>query len=380
MARRLPLLGLTLLVSIALPARAIDPRGVLVSYSFEGESPATGPDTFAVFDHARGRVELSYEMALSGWASVRVEDAAGDGDFPELQGYFPVRSSGRLFVHFALLVTDSEEELNVALAGPAGFRLGRDGIVFWLRVLDGELRHVSDSVPQRLLAVRPFVWYGVDVAFDVDEGLYDLTVREEGLSEPVVELRGVPSAASAPASAVDKFSFIGDLPNRDRSRVVYFVDDVLVGVDESILQVPFVAPGRRRLFFDRCWRSREAAQPASPCPMGAAGGAADAAGLDFERLMGADRFQEALAIAEEKLIGGEPGRDDRSVWHERAAAAAHFLGLESDAEEHLEAALSDAPDRFSILVALADLAHLRGDLAGEARFREAVYGSLAPDR
>src|SRR5207247_9835430 len=89
------------------------------------DAVATGPDTCAIFQAARhvgtgqGRVSLSSAFHLSGYRSVEIKDVAGDGDFPELQGYFPVRTAGRLFFHFAFLTTDAKEELNVALPAPS---------------------------------------------------------------------------------------------------------------------------------------------------------------------------------------------------------------------------------------------------------------------
>jgi hypothetical protein len=220
-----------------------------VSYSFDDGVAATGPDTYAVFQNARGSVRLSRAFRLSGYRAVEIRDVPGDGDFPELQGYFPARRDGWLVVHFALLVTDPAQELNVALAGPAGFQLGKDAIAFWLQTRDGVLYHVSDSIPRRLLALAPFTWYGIDLDYDVASGLYDLRVVEEGRATPVVDLRRQANAASQPGSAVGMFSFVGDVAT-DRSAVVFYVDDVLVGSNREAALPPFVAPGRRRLFFD----------------------------------------------------------------------------------------------------------------------------------
>lgn len=224
------------------------PAAVLASYSFE-DDVATGPDTFAIWQGAKGRVALTTDFHVSGFRAVELRDVAGDGNFPELQGYFPVRSAGRLFFHFALLTTDAREELNIALAGPRYFTVEKDGIGFWLSVQDGQLVHHSDSIPKKLMPVEAFVWYAVDVAFDVAAGRYDLVVRREGRREPVVALRAQPNAANQPGSAVDKFSFVG-APFSDRSNVTYYVDDVMIATDESVVPPPFVAPGRRKLFVD----------------------------------------------------------------------------------------------------------------------------------
>ena len=76
---------------------------ILVSYGFDDVELATGPDTFAVFARSRGTVRLNSSNKLSGYRSVEIRDVAGDGDFPELQGYFTPRSRGKLFLHFAFM-------------------------------------------------------------------------------------------------------------------------------------------------------------------------------------------------------------------------------------------------------------------------------------
>jgi len=105
MAGRVPLqpvagtLVAILLASSAAPA-ATGSGSVLASYSFD-DTVATGPDTFAIWQGARhtatgkGRVSLSTAFHVSGYRSVEIKDVAGDGDFPELQGYFPARRSSK---------------------------------------------------------------------------------------------------------------------------------------------------------------------------------------------------------------------------------------------------------------------------------------------
>jgi tetratricopeptide (TPR) repeat protein len=238
------------------------PPSPLVSYSFD-EDVDTGPDTFSVFQHAQGTVRLATSPRLSGFRSLEIRDVPGDGSFPELQGYFELRRRGRLYAHFAFLTTDPRQDFNIALAGPAHFTLRRDGIAFWLAARGGSLVHhpatratgparlagVGECASVPLLKLTPFLWYVVDVAYDIDAGRYDLTVRQEGREEPVVRLARQPNASSRAGSAVDKFSFIGDL--QDAFSATYYVDDVVIGTDERIVQLPFVAPGRRRLFVDR---------------------------------------------------------------------------------------------------------------------------------
>jgi len=168
---------------------------------------------------------------------------AGDGNFPELQGYFPVITRGTLYAHFALLTTTPLEELNVALAGPAGFRLARNGIALWLRAREGFLVHVSDSIPKRLFELEPFTWYFVDVTYRVGAGTYDLVIRQEGDPRPRVRLENQLNAASQPGSSVNMFSFVGDVED-DVSEVVYYVDDVVMGTDQRIPMLPFRAVPR----------------------------------------------------------------------------------------------------------------------------------------
>ena len=108
---------------------------------------------------------------------------------------------------------------------------------------------MSDSIPKKLAPVRGFVWYIVDVAYDVDRGRYDLTIQEEGRAEPIVALRNQPGAASQRASAVDVFSFISD-PMEDASDVTYYVDDVVIATSRDVAVPPLIAPGRRKLFVD----------------------------------------------------------------------------------------------------------------------------------
>jgi hypothetical protein len=243
-------------------------QSTLVEYSFDDGVVDTGPDTFTVYEHAKGRVSLSESLRFSGYRAVEIRDVAADGDFPELQGYFPLRNDGMLYVHFAFLITDPTQPLNIALAGPLWFRLAKDGIAFWLTTRQGYIYQYSDSMPQRLFAPEPFSWYRVQLEYDIDRGRYDLRIFAEHDTRPVVDLRNQPNAANQPGSAVDKFSFIGDR-GEDSSNVVYYVDDVVIGVDEEVVQRPFAAPGRRKLFIDywadlqRQMRERVACLPAT---------------------------------------------------------------------------------------------------------------------
>src|SRR6266404_7951278 len=83
--------------------------------STKDDNVATGPDTIRVFNYAKGNVNLTTTYSHSGYRSVKISDVAGDKEFPELQGYFPVQRHGRLYAHFAFLTTDAHQELNIAL-------------------------------------------------------------------------------------------------------------------------------------------------------------------------------------------------------------------------------------------------------------------------
>lgn len=250
-------------VLVAAVAGGVLQAGTLVNYRFDDQRIDTGPDTFRIFEYSRGTARLSSEFRYSGYYSVEIRDVAHDGDFPELQGYFPTQTSGTLYVHFAFMTPEPLESFNIALAGPERFRLGKDGIGFWLKNRDGYLYHVSDSIPRRLLPIVPFVWYKVDLTYRVAAGTYDLDIQEEYTDQPQVQLRDVPNAARSPGSRIDVFSFIGDLA--DAANAVIYVDDI--GIRSDILPDPgeLVAPGRRKLFIDYWQDLQQAARTHPEC-------------------------------------------------------------------------------------------------------------------
>ena len=379
------------------PARAqgaAPPATVLVRYGFDDDSVATGPDTFAVFRAAHGRVALSSAFRLSGYRSVEISDVAGNGDFSELQGYFPEQRSGRVFAHFALLTARPEEELNVALAGPKRFQLGKDGIAFWLATREGRFVHVSDSIPKRLAAVRAFVWYTVDMAYDVERGRYDLLIHEEGRDEPVVSLRDQPGAANQAASSVDMFSFISD-PLEDVSEVTYYVDDVAIATSRAVAVPPLIAPGRRKLFVDAFDEFRHAEDtrprclpPASLADLGVeardAGavdgvlaGTAPAAPAASAGVRAAAEWRAGCAALEEGQAAAALGRFDRAaslapggrLYGLSGALALIALGSHAQAGERLAAIRGAWPDDAQYAVVAAMAAGARGDLPAA---REAV--------
>src|SRR5262249_35332062 len=255
-------------------AAAAERPSLLVSYSFEDEID-TGPDTVAVWQNAAGTVRLSEAFRVSGYRSLEIADVAGDGTFPELQGYFPLLRHGRLYIHFAFLLVEVSQEFNIALAGPGHFALQPDGMAFWLALKGGRLVHhpathtlrpaalagIGSCASQPLLTPQPFVWYEVDLAYDVDAGLYDLTIHAEGDTAPLVALKRQRNPRGRPG-AVSKFSFIGH--QDDAYHATYYGDDIRIGTDAAIAQTPFVAPGRRRLFVDS-FRDYQRQQQAGAC-------------------------------------------------------------------------------------------------------------------
>ncbi len=258
------ILALVLTVG-ALPAVA-DRDHVLVRYDFDKETVETGPYTLMVFEHSAGTVELSEAYRYSGYRSVEIRDVAGDGDFTELQGYFSDRTSGRLFLHFALMAAEPAERFNVAFAGTAHFNEVKHGLGIWLKARDGVMLQRTSGEDQPLFDLGAFTWYVFDLSYDIDAGSYDLTVREEGREEPLVELSDQPNVAGEPGSMIHKFSFIGDVPWMDESNAHFFVDDITVSADRPVRQKPFVAPGRRMLFVDMWDRYRRLTYRKPGCP------------------------------------------------------------------------------------------------------------------
>src|SRR5262249_6917035 len=147
---------------------------------------ATGPSTFSIFEKAKGTVRLTTSNRYSGYRSVEIRDVAGDGTFPELQGYFPEQKSGKIFTHFAIMITNPQEPLNLALAGPEFFVQRKNGIGFWLKTEKGFFYQVSAGISKKLFAAKAFAWYLVDILYDIDGGVYDLTIHEQGVDKPIV--------------------------------------------------------------------------------------------------------------------------------------------------------------------------------------------------
>jgi len=244
------LIALVLALWATVAGAVVTERGDLVSYSFDDGRVETGPDSFVVFEHANGRVDLSEDYYVTAPESVVIEDVPGNGEFPELQGYFPQVDDGKLYVQFYLMPTQRDQELNVALAGPARFNVEPQGIALWLIFRNGRIEHVTDAVAEVLLPrFDPFQWYRFDIVYDVGAGTYDVAVGV-GDDAPLVRLRKQPNASGSPGSSVGIFSFIGDL--RDRSSVRYYIDSLNIGRNDVFARQPGApAPTLRRSLVDR---------------------------------------------------------------------------------------------------------------------------------
>jgi hypothetical protein len=228
-------------------AQAKEKGQMIVAYDFDHALAEVGPDTYQIFKHTYGKVGLSQAYKYSGWRSLKIQDVAGDGGFPELQGYFNTITSGKLHFHFAFMVVEINERFNIALAGKSHFRLRKHGIGFWLENKAGRLRHYVDGEPIELFPLDPFVWYQLDLVYDVDQGQYALTIENE-FGQRLVELEASANAVNMPGSTLNMFSFIGDL--EDQQNASYYVDDVILYSQQSSAPPDFVAPGRRKLFVD----------------------------------------------------------------------------------------------------------------------------------
>ena len=86
---------------------------------------------------------MSSLYRYSGYRSVEIKDVAGDGKFAELQGFFTDKWHGYLFIHFAMLIVETEEPMNIAFAGNAHFSMREHGLAIWLKLRRGTLYQVS---------------------------------------------------------------------------------------------------------------------------------------------------------------------------------------------------------------------------------------------
>jgi hypothetical protein len=325
---------------------------ILVQYDFEAPR-ATGPDTFWIREPDESEVSLSRAFHVGGERSLRLREVAGNEDFAELLSYFRETRAGVVLVQLYVMLADPGERFNIGLAGERWF-LSRTqhGHAVWIQTTGGELVHQTRDGWQRLFTPQPFTWYLFDLVYDVDRGVYSLRVHEEGHAAPIVDLHDQPAYHGHRESSVRFFSVIGDLEDEGRTDV--FLDDLLVATDPAVRQRPFVAPGRRRYFVESL-----------------AVGAPAASDAERDDLFHAARA--ALAEAAEAETALDEGPADLV---ERAADEA-FRRRDLAFAEELYRDLRARPDRRTrVLLKLADLAHLRGDVDGERELREAVYGSL----
>ena len=329
-----------------------EPSPILAFYDFE-ESVPSGPSTFWLRER-EGSVDLSTAFRVRGERSLHLREVAGDRDFSEFLVYFDERSTGAVFVQFYLLLTDPGETLNVGLAGTRWFLNPiRDGHAVWIQSGDGELRHRPAAGFRKLFEPRAFVWYFVDLIYDIDRGRYDLAIYEEGFEEPVADLRGERNFADSEASSVRYFSLIGDLEDLDGFD--FFVDDLLIATDPEILQKPFVAPGRRQWFVD-LFRSHRPPLDAD-----------HRENVLDEARDALDRSFDPLAL---------PADSPRLERLETAADLA-FDRRDLDLAQRLYEQLSQRPEmRVRLWLKMADIAHLRGDAERERNLRESIYGRL----
>lgn len=203
----------------------------LVQYGFDETLPSA-KDGFLIFENTRGFVEPSSDEKFSGYKSLQIKEEPLDNGFVELQGLYGPVIAGDVLFHFAILIKNPEEELNIAIAGPEHFYMKKDGMFFWLKTLNGNLHHHADGIPKRIGKLEASTWYVVDAVLHIERGTYDLRIINSRTREVLALLKEQPNATHSPGSRISKLSFIGDL--EDRSTANYFVDDV----ELSILSTP----------------------------------------------------------------------------------------------------------------------------------------------
>lgn len=323
---------------------------ILAFYDFEKPSPS-GPDTFWARESGDGEVALSNAFRYQGERSLRISEVPGNRDFAEFLAYFRATRSGAVFVQFYLLLTDPEQRFNFGLAGSSWFlSQERHGQAIWLQTDQGFFRHRAYDGWETLFEPRSFAWYFVDIVYHVDRGSYDLAIFEEGLEEPMVDLRGVRSMNGHEDSAVRYFSLIGDL--EDAGRFDFFVDDLIIATDPAVLQKPFVAPGRRQFFVDLL-----RAGPA----------------VELSPEQRRDLFWQAQQWLDELAENGE----NVDLTRLEAAADEAFRAGRLDLAESIYMRLAEIPyGSVRMELKLSDIRFVRGDLEGERVLRESIYGRL----
>jgi hypothetical protein len=220
----------------------------LVNYNFDYDVLDSGPDTYQVFRHQNAKAEISTDYASGGYASAHLTDAGQDGDFVELQGYFPEQISGSVRFRFKFLVANEKNLFNVAVVGKERYQLTPLGINFWLIYQDGWLSQRSDSIPKKLFQPNLYEWYAVDALLDMSTGTYALRVMRES-GETAVQLERQPFAAGVgKRSSLKEYSFVGDLA--DTQPADFYIDDLSITTSNDTKLPENVAPGRRKYFYE----------------------------------------------------------------------------------------------------------------------------------
>ena len=220
----------------------------LVSYNFDYDVLDSGPDTYQIFQHKNAKAEISAEYASGGYASAHLTDEAKDGDFVELQGYFPEQQTGVVHFRFKFLIASPNNLFNFALVGRERYQLSPLGINFWLIYEDGWLKHRSDSIPRKLFQPNLYEWYAVDAALNLDTGLYSLQIAGESGGTAVKLDNQKFANGSSKAYSLKEYSFIGDL--QDSQPADFYLDDISIVTSVSTKVAPLVAPGRRKYFVE----------------------------------------------------------------------------------------------------------------------------------
>ena len=323
---------------------------ILAAYDFEEPTPA-GPDTHWVRQRDGGAVALSDAFRFRGERSLHISEVPGNRDFAEFLAYFRECDEGAVYIQFYLMLTDPEQRFNFGLAGPSWFLSRKqDGHAVWLQTSDGVFRHHPLEGWAQLFAPRPFAWYFIDILYRPKVGTYELAIYEEGLEDPLVDVRDARSYNGNHDSSVKYFSLIGDL--EDAGRFDFFVDDLLIATHPSVRQKPFVAPGRRQYFIESL---RNGDPP------------------DLDERAEADLLWQARRSLTE-LSAESPSEFLDAL--ERSAEVAFWnddLDLASEIYERLQ---EDPTRRVRVQLKLSDVKHVQGDLAGERALRERIYGRL----
>ncbi len=243
---------LVILVLVVASCNVFGKSSVLVHYNFDDQLLQPGPDTYRVFKKGGSKVAISYDIAQSGAAALHFSERAFDDDFVEFQGVFPPQTSGRLSVEFGFLITDQEGVFNFALVGANKYRLGPNGINFWL-LYDGEwLRSYSNSIPIKVFQPQTFQWYTVRADLDLDRQSYSLRLIDERGAVVFSQLDLILAPGRHPMHGVLEYSFVGDI--YDRQPTDLLIDNFSVTTSNNVVPEPLIAPGRKQLFVDR-WKT-----------------------------------------------------------------------------------------------------------------------------